>query len=803
MSDGLDVYLAITALASGSSAILALLAWRRRQVPGATFLALMLAGAAIWCGACVAELLLPTLAGKLLAARLAYLGVVVVPWSWLLFALTYTGKGPRRIRGLATALALVPLATLLLAMFSPRLPLVWSSVRLAEANGPGPLLVVHGTWFWFHATFAYACLFAGSTLLLQAVLRVVRPLTAQGVTIVLAVLLPWLANILTIVGAVPLKGLDLTPPAIAASGGLIAIALMRMQALDVYPGLVPAGRDAVLQGMRDGVLIVDGHGRILNANRASQDLLESAGTSLVGRRVEQLLRPADGVDLACLALAGLTEIGGFEAVAIGRDGRQRFLETVVSRLGGGAQSSGYVLVMRDVSEHKLLEERLLYRALHDELTELPNRRLLNEHLEELLKLSKRSGAALSLLVIDLDRFKEINDTFGHEAGDELLTVMAKRLRAARRESDVVARLSGDEFAVVLPDCAAADAVRVAAFLREQLMAPVELRDQQVSVTAAVGVATSPRHGRTPGTLLRHADVAMYRAKDALDGVATYRAQHDPNSPARLAMVNELRAAIEWGGLALHYQPEVELGQGLVVRFEALARWPHADGRMIPPAEFIPLAEQYGLLPSLTRWALRTALRQCAEWNRAGHDVHVAVNLSVLDLHDQSLVQRVRGELDRAGVTPEHLWLEVTETSIMRDPERARRILGRLREIGVRVAIDDFGTGHSSLAYLRSLPAADVKVDQSFVRGMASQPHDEAIVRAAVQLSHDLGLTVTAEGVEDAMTLDRLRQLGCDHAQGYFIAKPMPAGAVLDWLREQSGVLQDPVMSGPAIVTRAS
>ncbi|MFA4965121.1 MAG: EAL domain-containing protein [Thermoleophilia bacterium] len=792
------IYLAVTALAGGGSAVLAVLAWRRRRVPGAAFLALMLAGAAIWCGACVAELLAPTLSGKLLAARIAYLGVVVIPWSWLLFALTYTGRGPRRLAGVAAALALVPAATLILVVLSPGLPLVWSSVRLAATSGPHPLLVEHGTWFWIYATFAYACLFVGSALLLQAVFRVVRPLTAQGVTMVLAVILPWLANAVTI-GVTPLQGLDLTPPAIAASGGLIALALLRLQALDVYPGIVPEARDAVLEGMRDGVLIVDGHGRVLNANRACEELLGSAGGPLLGRRVEELLQPANCEDLACFTLAALTETGTLEAEVPGRDGRQRSLEIVVSHLGAGPQRSGYVLVMRDVSERKLLQEELVHRALYDELTELPNRRLLREHLEVLLKLSKRSGKPLSLLVIDLDHFKEINDTFGHEAGDELLAEMAQRLRASRRESDVVARLGGDEFAMILPDCGPADAVRIAVSLRGQLMAPIELHDQPVSVTAAVGVATSPTHGRTPGTLLRHADVAISGAKDSADGVASYQARRDPHSPGRLALLHELRTAIDSDGLELHYQPEVELGHGHVVRLEALARWPHASGRMIPPAEFIPLAERHGLLPALTRWALGTALRQCAAWQRAGCDVDVAVNLSALDLHDQALVAHVSAQLELAAVAPDRLWLEVTETSVMRDPDRARRILAQLRGIGVKVAIDDFGTGHSSLAYLHTLPADDVKIDQSFVRQMASQPHDAAIVRAAVQLTHDLGLSVTAEGVEDGVTLEWLRQLGCDHAQGYFIARPMPADAVQRWIGERSPVPRVPVASGSPTV----
>jgi diguanylate cyclase (GGDEF)-like protein/PAS domain S-box-containing protein len=801
---GLDIYLAVTVLASGGSAVLAVLSWRRRRVPGATFLAIVLTGAAIWCGACVAELLAPTLSGKLLSARIGYLGVVAIPWSWLLFGLTYTGRGPRRIGWVALVLAPVPLATLSLVVLAPRVPLVWSAVRLAAGGGTHPLLVTHGWWFWVNTTFDYGCLLAGSALLLVAVFRVVRPLTAQGITMVAAVALPWLANVFTLGGLVPLAGLDLTPPAIAVSAGLIAVALMRMQALDVYPGIVPAARDALLQGMRDGVLIVDSYGRVLNANRAAEELLWSHGGSLLGQGVVELLGTAHAEEEACYTLAALTTTGTIEAVVPDCAGGQRFLEIVVSHLGSGPQISGYVLAMRDISKRKLLEEELIHRALYDELTELPNRRMLREHLDELLRLAKRRGEGLSLLVVDLDHFSEINDTFGHEAGDELLCAMAKRLRAALRESDLLARLGGDEFAVVLPTCGSVDAQRIATALREQLMVPIELRNQRLSVAAAIGVAASPAHGRTPGTLLRHADVALHTAKESLGGVASYQARRDPNSPARLAMLDELRTAIEHDGLTLHYQPEIELVSGGVVRLEALARWPHANGRLIPPLEFIPLAEQHGLLPALTTWALGTALRQVAEWNRAGCGVDVAVNLSALDLHDAALVQRVADELERAGVEPRHLWLEVTETSIMRDPDRARRILASLREMGVRVAIDDFGTGQSSLAYLRAIPANDVKIDQSFIREMASQPDDAAIVRAAVQLAHDLGFSVTAEGVEDAFTLESLHKIGCDHAQGYFIARPMPSDAVLPWLLERVLLpAESPVRGSLPEVLRAS
>jgi diguanylate cyclase (GGDEF)-like protein/PAS domain S-box-containing protein len=777
----LHVYMIITVIAGGVAVVLAVLSLKRRHVPGAAFLAAMMGAASLWCGATIGEFVSEALPGKLLWARLGYIGVVSIPWSWLLFCLAYTGRMPRHSVRVGAALAIVPVMTLAFAFLSPRLPLVWSSASLGE-SGVHPLVVVHGQWFWVNATYSYACLFCGSAFLLHAVFGQVRRLTAQGVTIVLAIALPWVANLVTIVGGGKLDGLDLTPPAIVASVVLIAVGLARLQALDVFPGMLPVARDAVFEGMQDGVLVVDGHGHVLIANRAAEHLLSEDGPSLVGRTLEHVLTHAGTPEISRDETACDPEKGDFCIRVLDDGGRRRFLEVVTSNMGSGPRAAGSILVMRDITERRDLEEQLRHKALHDELTGLPNRTLLGEYLKELLSLGRRRSDGIALLLIDLDRFKEINDTFGHEAGDKLLRVVAERIRQTIRESDMVARLGGDEFAVALAACGAEDAMRLAAGLREALVAPLDFLNQQVCVTASIGVAASPMHGRDAGTLFRHADVALYLAKDSSQGTTLYQANLDPNSPARIGLLNDLRAAIASGRLELYYQPEIDIASGHIARVEALARWPLDDGRMIPPDEFIPLAEQNGLVPGITAWALHTALRQRRAWSDAGWEVDVAVNLSALDLRDPGLVQRVTEALRDAGVDPGHLWLEITETSVMSDPERARRTLVELREIGIRVAIDDFGTGQSSLAYLRTLPACDVKIDRSFVTDVATQPRDGAIVRAAVALAHDLGLSVTAEGVETTEGLQRLRELGCDNAQGYLIARPMPAESALQWAR---------------------
>ena len=810
MSAGLLAYLAITGVACVGSLVLAAKIWDKRRVPGARMLALTMLGAANWCAAATGELLVTNVDGKLIFAKLGYVAVVSIPATWLAFSLIYSGAISQRSWRPIVALAIVPIITLVLVDLSPDVPAVWSAVWVSPASGMHPLQVIHAPWFWVNMTYSYACLLGGSAFLVNTVLRKVKVLTAQGIIITLAVQLPWLANLLSIAKVLPLGGLDLTGPAMFASGSLIAVALFRLQALNAYPGMVPVARDAVFHGMQDGVLVVDDYGRVMDANQAAGKMLCAGDTPLVGRRFAGLLAFSDPPAVSSVSGDSSACRRSFETTVPDQSGGDRFLEIVISGLGPSARSSGQVLVMRDVTERKLLEEKLRHWALHDELTQLPNRTLIREQLDELIKLRKREGGSVSLLMVDLDRFKEINDTLGHEAGDVLLRTVADRLRAGLRDSDLVARLGGDEFAGVLPGCSAAGAVAVGGELQELLLEPVDLFKRRVCVSASIGVAECPTHGRDVSALLRHADVALYLAKESPTGIAVYESHRDRNSPARLELLSELRTAIQEHKLLLHYQPEIDILTGAIVRVEALARWPLADGRMIPPGEFVPLAEQNGLVPSLTTWALGEALRQCAEWSAAGQDLDVAVNLSALDLRDPGLVGRVERALGEAAVNADRLWVEVTETSVMSEPQEAMNVLTELRELGVRVAIDDFGVGQSSLSYIRRLPATDVKIDKSFVRDVATQPRDAAIVRAAIALAHELGLSVTAEGVETAEALTLLRQLGCDHAQGYFIARPMPADEVLRWMQEELPELRPHarpararVLAAAVVATRAS
>jgi diguanylate cyclase (GGDEF)-like protein len=417
-------------------------------------------------------------------------------------------------------------------------------------------------------------------------------------------------------------------------------------------------------------------------------------------------------------------------------------------------------------------------SLHDPVTGLPNRLHFLQRLERRLA----SGDA-AVLLMDLDRFKEVNDTLGHDVGDELLRQVGRRLRRLEHEQTVVARLGGDEFAVLL----AGDDVHVEGMVqrvRGDFSRPFVLGTIELDVTASVGIAVAPRDGSSAALLLRRAEIAMYDAKRELTGVAHYSSDNDPYSARRLSLISDLARALEDGVLQVHYQPQAEPGSTRVTGVEALLRWRHAVWGNIPPDEFIPLAEQTGLIRPLTRFVLQTAVQQCAAWRAAGTPVQIAVNISMRNLLEAELADSVARLLVQEQLPAGLLKLEVTESAIVSDPTHAVTALERLVELGLSISVDDFGTGYSSLTRLRRLPVHEVKIDRTFVRQIAESSADLAIVRAVISLGHDLGLTVVAEGVEDERTWAILEELGCDLLQGYALARPMPAEDMTRWLSER-------------------
>ncbi len=431
-------------------------------------------------------------------------------------------------------------------------------------------------------------------------------------------------------------------------------------------------------------------------------------------------------------------------------------------------------------------DEIEHQALHDHLTELPNRLLFRDRIERALVSAQREPNGFAVFLLDLDRFKEVNDTLGHGSGDLVLQEVGRRLVGALRASDSVARLGGDEFGLLLlgvrePEEALAVADKVRAVLAE----PITVAGVLVDIEASVGIALASEQSADVDTLVRHADVAMYVAKELRTGAELYATDKDHYSPARLQLVAELRRAIASGELLCYYQPQADLASGEIRRVETLVRWPHPDRGLLAPEEFVPLAERTGLIRPLTRYVLREAVRQCRAWRDEGIDVAVAVNISGRDLLDLGLPDEVAEVLAEWRIEPRFLELEITENTIFADPMRARAILGRVSELGVRLAIDDFGSGNSSLAYLKRLPVNVLKIDKSFVLNMESDEDDAVIVRSTIDLGHNLGLAVVAEGVETEQAWQRLAELGCDIGQGYFLSRPMPASSLTPELREQT------------------
>jgi diguanylate cyclase (GGDEF)-like protein len=450
-------------------------------------------------------------------------------------------------------------------------------------------------------------------------------------------------------------------------------------------------------------------------------------------------------------------------------------------LGGGLLLL-YATLFRIVA---VASRRLRHQALHDHLTDLPNRVLLYERMEDAIDAVVRTGGVAALLLIDLDRFKEVNDTLGHDHGDRLLEEVASRLREAVRRGDTLARLGGDEFAVLVRDVPNRGAVaEVAARLQEAMTRPFVINGFTAVLDASVGIAYCPDHGQDVHQLVQRADVAMYDAKRSRTSIETYAEERDPYSAERLQLLGELRAAISAGELVLHYQPKVDVGSDTVLGVEALVRWQHPTRGLLPPGEFVPLAERTGAIGDLTRWVLDTALRQTRAWRDAGRDLTMAVNLAAPNIVDESLPDLVRNLLERWDVPGDRLECEISEHTVMADPHRAISVLERLRALGVRLSLDDFGTGHSSLAYLKRLPLDEVKIDRSFVMGMAENSNDAAIVRSTIDLARNLGLDVVAEGVESAAILRDLGALSCDVAQGFFLSRPLPAWELDGWLAER-------------------
>jgi diguanylate cyclase (GGDEF)-like protein len=559
--------------------------------------------------------------------------------------------------------------------------------------------------------------------------------------------------------------------------------------------------DRALAGIRDA------NTRLRHAN-----LFAAGGTTVYSDVRERIGQRADGDDFKAARSGRLVANVEREEGDDGEDVRTSLEVYVPLRLPGGADVDGVTEFYLDYSPTasaihddtrvlylllgggmgllylslftlvKRASRRLRHLAHHDTLTGLPNRTAFYERVVRVVDSVRVFGGIAGVLLIDLDRFKEVNDTLGHDHGDRLLREVADRLRNALRQGDTLARLGGDEFAVLLrdlPDRAAA--VELASRLLRELEEPFLVRGVTVQLEASIGVAICPDHGRDVTALVRRADVAMYEAKREQGRVRVYDAARDPYSPARLQRVGELRTALTAGELVLHYQPKVSVHGGEVTGVEALVRWEHPQHGLLGPADFLPLAERTGLMGDLTRWVIDAALAQARAWQEAGIEVPIAINLAAANVLDAALPDHVAERLAHWGVPGERLTCELSEHTVMADPRRAHEVLDRLRALGIRLSLDDFGTGHSSLSYLKRLPLDEVKIDRAFVSGIVGDVNDMLIVRSTIDLARSLGLEVVAEGVEGEEVLEHLRTLRCHEAQGFHLSRPLPADRLVEWL----------------------
>ncbi|HYM49188.1 MAG TPA: EAL domain-containing protein [Candidatus Limnocylindrales bacterium] len=541
---------------------------------------------------------------------------------------------------------------------------------------------------------------------------------------------------------------------------------------------------AVLDNVADGIITVDERSQIRTINPAAQRLFDRSVEELVGRDVTDLIAVDHRVNLrrrlhAYLAEGDRMGLGFHETVGLRRDGSTFPLEFVATRMGSQRLLIGS---LRDISDRKAETEALQYQAMHDGLTGLANRTFLRERLEDVVRAAERERRPGGVLLLDLDGFKGINDSFGHAVGDLVLKDVARRIRSVLRKVDTVARLGGDEFAVV--PFGATDVSRgivIADKIIQALRVPMMLAGQAVEVTASIGIAIHPQHGEDADALLRHADVAMYAAKRARSGYCVYIEEQEAAASTRAPLIGKLGHAINQFELQAHYQPLVEVRSRRVTKVEALLRWGHPRHGLLPPDDFIPAAEQTELIKPLTAWILNEALGQLHAWQRAGLELGMSVNLSSRNLLDDELPETIQELLETWQVCPQRLTLEITERSML--AAAAEDTITKLRATGVRLSVDDFGTGYSSLAYLKRLPLDEIKIDRSFLADVVTNRDDAAIVRSTIDLAHNLGLCVVAEGVENAETWGLLAQQGCDLLQGYFVSRPLPAPELASWLRE--------------------
>jgi len=739
----------------------------------------LLAAIGLWSLASVAEILTPTLAGTVWAAKLGYLGIVTVPPATLWLALRTGGRNLRPRSALGLSLILPPLVTLGLVFTNEWHQAVWRKVAIA--TGAVPVLdVVYGPAFFFFCGYAHLLLLAAFVAVLRSYRGAQQEQRTQALWVISGIVAPWVCNGIYLLDLSPIPALDLTPIGISVT----ALAWARgLELSGPLRQLVALARHEIVERLPDAVLVADATGRLVYANAAAAHLLgigpkpsrqELDAAMLTRPELAVLLRGADQAT-AEIELAGPTGVTVFEAVA---------KQIVLS-----SRPTSQILVLRDVTRRRRAEEQIQMLAHYDALTGLANRQCFQGILEKALKTARIKGERLALLFVDIDRFKQVNDRFGHAVGDQVLRETAHRLHGVIRltdqigrspdggglDDDPVSRLGGDEFTVTLRGLSdPLDARHVAQRFLAALESPIVTDRAELYASASIGIAIFPEDGADGEILLQHADTAMYHAKrlggsrfeyfdPAMNEAAVHRAEVE----------SELRRALAGQEFRIHLQPIWTLGARRLVAGEVLIRWPQADGSMRAPSDFIPIAEESGLISRVGDWVVNQTCAQMAAWEKSGRrQVRIALNVSGHQLRQPEFVDSLVGALSASGVSFGDIELEITETVLLGNDAVTYDSLERLQEIGISLALDDFGTGYSSLSLLKRFAFQRIKIDRSFVAGIPERRDDVSLIRAIVALAHTLGLEVVAEGVETEAQVEFLRSIECDAIQGFLVGAPM-------------------------------
>lgn len=548
----------------------------------------------------------------------------------------------------------------------------------------------------------------------------------------------------------------------------------------------------VFENSLDGIIITNGEGKILTVNRVFSEVTGYSREEVLGRDPSLLQSGKHDSEFYKDFWHSLATTGQWQGeIWNRRKNGEIYAEwmNLSSVKNEDGETLHYISVFSDITERKRTEDKIIHQAYHDALTNLPNRVLFKDRLEQALAFAHRiQHQNVAVLFMDLDRFKFINDTLGHDAGDQLLREVATRLHNCVRTSDTVARLGGDEFTILLPEVDHADeAILVASKVLEAMKHPFILAEQEIFVTVSIGISIYPNDGENVGTLMKNADAAMYHVKgQGRAGFHLYTNDLSLQTMRRLELQNQLYNALDRNEFILHYQPQTDVVSGEIFGVEALIRWQHPTLGLVPPGEFIPEAEETGLIQPIGAWVLEEACCQVKEWLNMGFPLQVAVNLSGRQFHKKDLTGLVTRTLHLCGLPPELLELEITESVAMENAEHSLHTLQSITQTGVQTAIDDFGTGYSSLSQLKKMPLHTLKIDRSFIKDLMTDSDDSAIVTAIITMAHSLGLKVIAEGVETAQQLQRLQELGCDRAQGYLLGRPMPPHEITAMLSQKTG-----------------